>query len=83
MLVVPIYFAPCSFASNEELARLQFFKPNGDQFNEAQKGDNFVYIDLVKFRQTDGQPIPNSNRQHYMMELMQKLKPELQKLTVK
>ncbi|MBD9356772.1 COR domain-containing protein [Methylomonas albis] len=80
LLIAPIYFAPCQFNSDEELARLQFFKPHGDQFDQAQKGTNFAYTDLIKFRETDGQPIPNSNRQHYMMELMKKLKPELLKL---
>ncbi|OAI12102.1 hypothetical protein A1507_19115 [Methylomonas koyamae] len=80
LLIAPIYFAPCQFNSDAELARLQFFKPHGDQFDQTQKGTNFAYTDLVKFRETDGQPIPNSNRQHYMMELMKKLKLELLKL---
>ncbi|MDD5274005.1 MAG: toll/interleukin-1 receptor domain-containing protein [Methylovulum sp.] len=80
LLIVPIYFAPCLFNSNEELAKLQFFKPHGDDFDKAQKGDSFSYIDLIKFRETDGQPLPNANRQHYMMALMAKLTPELKKL---
>ncbi len=80
LLIAPIYFAPCQFDSEAELARLQFFKPHGDDFGEAQKGNDFSYTDLVKFRQTDGLHIPNSNRQHYMMELMKKLEPELRKL---
>lgn len=80
LLIAPIYFAPCQFTSDAELARLQFFKPHGDMFDKAQKGDRFAYIDLVKFRESDGQAIPNSNRQHYMMELMKKLEPELRKL---
>lgn len=83
MLIAPIYFAPCLFQSAEELASLQFFKRHGDDFGEARLGNNFSYIDLVKFRQTDGLPIPNSNRQHYMMELMKKLEPELRKLSNK
>ena len=82
LLIAPIYFAPCQFNSDEELARLQFFKPHGDRFGEAQKGMDFSYIDLVKFRQTDGLHIPNSNRQHYMMELVKKMEPELRKLTM-
>ncbi|MCQ8127747.1 COR domain-containing protein [Methylomonas rivi] len=80
LLIAPIYFTPCQFSSDEELARLQFFKPHGDQFDQTQIGAKFAYTDLVKFRETDGQPIPNSNRQHYMMELVKRLKPELQKL---
>lgn len=80
LLIAPIYFAPCGFESDEELSRLQFFKPHGDDFGEAQKGNGFSYIDLVKFRQTDGQPIPNANRQHYMKALMKKLAPELRGL---
>ncbi|MCX7111533.1 MAG: TIR domain-containing protein [Proteobacteria bacterium] len=80
LLIAPIYFAPCNFGTDDELARLQFFKPHGDGFGEAQKGNRFSYIDLVKFRETDGQPISNANRAHYMMELMKKLGPELRKL---
>lgn len=80
LLLVPIYFAPCNFESEEELLRLQFFKPSGERFGEADKGNNFSYIDMVKFRQTDGQLIPNSYRKHYMMELMTELGPELKKL---
>ncbi|HEY8035064.1 MAG TPA: COR domain-containing protein [Methylobacter sp.] len=80
LLVAPVYFAPCKFNSEEELARLQFFKPHGEDFDESKKAENFSYIDLVKFRQNDGQPIPNSNRQHYMMAFMKKLEPELRKL---
>ena len=80
LLIAPIYFAPCQFDSDEALSRLQFFKPHGDQFDQAVKGNEFSYINLVKFRETDGQPIPNPNRAHYMMELMKKLGPELRKL---
>ncbi len=80
LLIAPIYFAPCQFESDEELARLQFFKPHGDGYGEAQKGNGFSYIDLVTFRNTDGLAIPNPNRLHYMMELMNKLGPELRKL---
>jgi hypothetical protein len=80
LLIVPIYFAPCLFANNEELARLQFFKPHGDNFDKAKKGNDFSYIDLVTFRETDGQPIPNANRPHYMMALMQKLAPQFKKI---
>ena len=80
LLIAPIYFAPCQFESDEELSRLQFFKPHGDGFGEAQNGNRFSYIDLVKFRQNDGQPIPNANRAHYMMELMRKLGPQLREL---
>ena len=83
LLIAPIYFAPCLFHSAEELASLQFFKPHGKEFDEALKGDDFSYIDLVKFNQKDSQPILNSNRQHYMMKLMKKLEPELRKPALK
>lgn len=80
LLIVPIYFAPCAFNSEADLASLQFFKPHGEDFNKAQKGNEFSYIDLIKFRENDGQPIPNSNRQHYMKALMGKLEPLLRNL---
>jgi hypothetical protein len=81
LLIAPIYFAPCLFESESEIARLQFFKPHGEQFDQARRGGEFSYVDLVKFRETDGQPIPNSNRQHYMKALIKKLEPELRKLS--
>lgn len=77
MKIVPVYFAPCFFYHNNDLAELQFFKPHGDQFGNWQKGDKFSYIDLVNFNHANGQPIPNSNREHYMVELMNRLGPEL------
>lgn len=80
LLIVPIYFAPCQFESEEELSRLQFFKPHGERFGQASKGNDFAFIHLVKFRETDGQPLPNSNCEDYMMELMQKLRPKFLKL---
>ncbi|MFZ4704211.1 MAG: toll/interleukin-1 receptor domain-containing protein, partial [Candidatus Methylumidiphilus sp.] len=80
LLIAPIYFAPCQFDSAEALSRLQFFKPHGEMFDEARLGNEFSYTDLVRFRQNDGMPIPNSNRQRYMLELMKKLGPELRKL---
>jgi hypothetical protein len=79
ILIVPIYFSPCQFTSDHELSQLQFFKPNGNDYSSAHKGDKFSYIDLVTFRQTDGLVIPNADRQHYMMELARKLQPEIQK----
>lgn len=80
LLIAPVYFAPCLFKSDAELARLQFFKPHGELFDEAKKGDRFAYIDLVDFNKKDGVLIPNSNRKHYMMELMKKLGPGLRRL---
>jgi hypothetical protein len=80
LLIVPIYFAPCRFESEPELSRLQFFKPHGEQFDQAKKGNNFSYTDLVKFSETDRQLIPNSNRHLYMNALIEKLEPELREL---
>lgn len=78
LLIVPIYFAPCRFQDDAELSRLQFFKPHGEAHGCADKGDRFSYIDLVEFRRTDGQPIPNSNRAHYMKDLMERVKEGLE-----
>lgn len=80
LLIAPVYFAPCRFESDSDLASLQFYKPDGEDFGEGQNGSRFSYIDLVKFRHNDGQPIPNSYRKHYMMELMKNLEPQLRML---
>ena len=79
LLVFPVYFAPCNVQMAEELARLQFFKPHGDDYDEARKGNKFSYIDLVEFRK-DGCPNPNPNRLHYMQALIGKMEPQLRKL---
>lgn len=76
LLVAPVYFAPCFFDDDEVLRRLQFFKPHGDEFGLAPKGKEFSYIDLIKFRETDGMAISNSNRQHYMKALLERLRQQ-------
>ena len=74
MLIVPVYFAPCNFNDEKELNQLQFFKPEGNDYNEAQKAKRFSYIDLVSFSK-DNVPIHNSNRSHYMNDFVNKLRP--------
>ncbi len=76
LVIAPVYFTPCFFDFNEEMARLQFFKPHGQNYGQAQKGERFAYIDLIEFNR-DIQAIPNSNRQHYMMDLVRKLEPSI------
>jgi len=80
LIIVPIYFAPCFFHHNTDLAQLQFFKPHGKDFGHPSIGNEFSYTDLCVFNRMDGQIIGNSYRQHYMRELMNRLGPELKKL---
>ena len=77
MLIAPVYFAPCEYKTEKELSSLQFFKPNGSDYEQAAKGLEFSYINLVKFRDTDAMPIPNSNRNNYMKHFTDKLKKEI------
>lgn len=80
MLISPVYFAPCNFSDEKELSALQFYKPNGDEFEQAQKGLEFSYIDLVKFRENDGMANPNANRAHYMKKYTDKLRTRIEQL---
>lgn len=80
LLIAPVYFAPCAYKEEKELYALQFFKPDGSNYEQAERGTRFSYINLVKFRESDGMPIPNSNRSNYMMDFTEKLKKEIQRL---
>ncbi|MBP6624043.1 MAG: toll/interleukin-1 receptor domain-containing protein, partial [Chitinophagaceae bacterium] len=77
LLISPVYFAPCDFGHETELSALQFYKPYGNEFQQADKGLEFSYIDLVKFKETDGEVIPNANRAHYMKKYTVKLIQEI------
>jgi len=77
ILIVPVYFTPCFFDSEDELKDLQFFKPNGSDYGHANIGTGFSYIDLITFRATDGMAIPNANRQRYMLDFVKKLKEKV------
>ncbi len=69
ILIVPVMFAPCDFTKWEDLAKLQFFKPNGADYDKATVR-NFTYADLIKFRDTDGTVIPNPNTNRYHLDLL-------------
>ena len=71
-VIVPVYFNHCNFNANKKLAAKQFFKPAGDEYNRADKED-FAFCDLIKFRETDGTAIPNSNIDLYINDFVKKL----------
>lgn len=70
--IIPVYFNHCNFNANKKLAAKQFFKPGGDRYNKADK-DDFAFCDLIKFRETDGTAIPNSNIDLYISDFVRKL----------
>ncbi len=74
ILIVPVYFGPCNFNDEKDLSQLQFFKPDGTNYDQAQKGKRFSYIDLVTFTR-DNLPVSNPNRSHYMNDFVNKLRP--------
>jgi len=78
MLIVPIYFSPCLFHNDQDLSSLQFFKPLASDFG-MEHDEDFSYADLVGFK-PNGDPLPNSKRERYMVKLIKKLTPELKKL---
>lgn len=67
-LIVPVYFNHCNIGAWEELAIRQFFKPSGERYGKG-KISEFAFTDLVRFRETDGKPIPNSNSDLYFTDL--------------
>lgn len=72
ILIVPIVFKPCDFNRWEDLGKLQFFKPNGVDYEKANL-ENFTYADLIKFRETDALLIPNPNIDRYHLNLAKKI----------
>jgi len=80
ILISPIYFAPCNFQNEEDLKDLQFFKPNGINYGEARKSNEFSYCDLIKFNEKDGTLIENNERRHYIKDYVDKLLLEIEKL---
>lgn len=75
-LLIPVYFSPCDFADDKELSDLQFFKPDGDAYGFAQKGNKFSYADLFTFG-SDKTILPNSNRDQYMIDFVNRLKERI------
>ncbi len=74
--IIPVYFNHCNFNANKKLAAKQFFKPGGDRYNKADK-DDFAFCDLIKFRETDGTAIPNSNIDLYISDFVKKVEASL------
>ncbi|MDQ1350069.1 MAG: hypothetical protein QG657_370, partial [Acidobacteriota bacterium] len=68
----PILLRHCNFSQWEELAKRQFFMPGGADYGSPDL-KNIAYADLVKFRESDGFPLPNSNLDRYHMELIDAL----------
>lgn len=75
--IVPVYFNHCSINDWDELAARQFFKPAGENYDKATK-DDFAFCDLVKFRETDGKAIPNSNIDLYLKDFVRRLEASVE-----
>lgn len=72
ILIIPIVFAPCDFNRWPDLAKLQFFKPDGSNYGKPEI-ENFTYSDLIEFKRTDGILIPNPNINRYHLDLAKKV----------
>jgi tetratricopeptide (TPR) repeat protein len=75
-LIVPVYFNHCNIGAWDELSKRQFFKPLGDRYDKATKED-FAFCDLIKFRETDGKPLSNSNIDLYFQDFLSKIEVAL------
>ncbi len=70
--IAPIFFAPCTFTNWSELAKKQMFMPSGKEYDKGYVRD-FSFADLVKFRDRDGELIPNPNISRYVNNFVQAL----------
>lgn len=70
-VLCPIYFKAFDFENFESLKKFQFFKPNGDKYEQADKGTNLCFSHLVKFNNINGVniPTPNALRDDYLLDL--------------
>lgn len=75
-LIIPIMFAPCDFTQWDDLARRQFFMPQGNQYGKATQKD-FTFADLVKFCETDGKLIPNTHINRYIRDMVNNIERSL------
>lgn len=76
ILIIPVYFSSCDFTGWQNLARIQFFKPDGSLYDEAGTTD-FCFCDLVKFNSDNGLLIPNSNLEKYFKDFAKKVEKTL------
>ncbi len=76
IIIVPVYFSSCDFTGWQNLARIQFFKPDGALYDKAGTID-FCFSDLVKFNSNNGLPIPNSNLEKYFKDFVSKVEKTL------
>jgi hypothetical protein len=72
IIIIPVYFSSCDFTGWQNLARIQFFKPDGALYDKAGTID-FCFCDLVKFNSDNGLPIPNSNLEKYFKDFVTKV----------
>jgi tetratricopeptide (TPR) repeat protein len=72
ILIVPVVFKPCDFNAWPDLGKLQFFKPDGSNYEKPNLKD-FTYSDLIKFSETDRSLIPNPNIDRYHLDLVNKV----------
>ena len=72
ILIFPILLRPCDFKKWGDLAKLQFFKPEGRKYGKPSITD-FTYADLLNFTTTDGTLIQNSFRDRYHLDLSNKI----------
>lgn len=75
-LIFPILIDPCTFYSHPEISQRQFFMSKGDEFGCPHIPD-MTYADLVRFN-SDGQILPNPNRERYHIRLVESLKKSIE-----
>lgn len=75
-LIVPVYFNHCNINAWDELSQRQFFKPGGGRYRRATDID-FAFCDLIRFNESDGKLISNSDIDRYCQDLTRKIEDTL------
>ena len=75
IVIVPVYLGPCNL-KDEDLKKLQFFKPDGKRYH-ASATEDFCYQDLFR-EKTDDILISDPDRSRYMLDFVEKISERFQ-----
>ncbi len=77
VLFFPLLINPCNFSYWEQLAARQFFLPKGKDYGMPELRDCLTFGDLVQYNLRTGDVLPNTNRERYLKEVVEKIEGAL------
>jgi len=78
VLIFPVLFAPCDFSKWSELAKRQFFKPSGSEYDRADLAV-FTFAHFFKLQPPEGNFILNEDILRYLGNLFDSLEHSVEK----